>query len=90
MATYQEILEMGREDLVRFPAWIEMNPEYANSEYSQRHLIRPVVVELCDNENDVDPSIYTCHGNFELLGYGKSWRLWYANGRERPDGKQEW
>ena len=90
MATIQEIREMRGEGFSEFPAWIEMNPRYATSEYARRNLVRAVSVKGCDDPNDVEPELYTSHGNFQLDEYGKSWRLWYANGRERPDVIQKW
>lgn len=82
MATMQEIRELGSKGFTLFPAWIEMNRRYTKGDYSMRSLIRPVSVETCDHPNDVEPELYTSHGNFELDGYGKSWRLWYACGQE--------
>ena len=90
MATMQEIRELGSKGFTPFPAWIELNPRYTSSDYAKKNLIRSVSVDACDHPNDVESELYTSHGNFELDGYGKSWRLWYANGRERPDSKQAW
>lgn len=90
MATIQEIREMRGDSFLAFPAWIEMNPKYTYSNYDKQYLIRAVSVHGCDDSDDVDPDLYTSHGNFSLDNYGKSWRLWYANGRERPDGIQKW
>ena len=90
MATLQEVQKLGRRRFDEFPAWVELNPRYAYSDYALQNLIRAVCVSRCDTPKACEPSLYTSHGNFELSGYGKSWRLWYANGRERPDGKQPW
>lgn len=90
MATKQEINRMGGEGFKSFPAWIEMNPRYTCSEYAMRNLLRAVSIDACDQPSDSEPEMYTSNGNFRLDGYGKSWRLWYANGREQPDGKLEW
>ena len=90
MASKEEILRLGNENFQPFPAWIEMNPRYARSAYALNNLIRPVAVELCDSQDACEPEMYTNHGNFRLDGYGKSWRMWYAAGRERPDGKLAW
>lgn len=90
MATIHEIREMRGEDFLAFPAWIEMNPKYAFSEYNKLNLIRAVSIHGCDDLDDDEPDLYTSHGNFGLDNYGKFWKLWYAYGREQPDGKRKW
>lgn len=91
MATKQEVYELGERGFEPFPAWVEMNPRYACSNYALENLVRAVCVKhCCVDPEEGEPELYTCDGNFELDGYGKSWRLWYANGRERPTGEQPW
>ena len=90
MATKQEMYELGRKAFDEFPAWVELNLRYACGPNAELYPIRAVCVQNCYGPNARNAELITSHGNFELSGYGKSWRLWYANGRERPDGKQPW
>ena len=90
MATLEEILDFAETGFQPFPAWIELNPRYNDTEYARRNLVRPVAVERCDRLSDPDPELYTSHGNFSLGSYRKGWRLWYADGMTRPDTTTEW
>lgn len=90
MATLEEILNFAEKDFQPFPAWIEMNPRYNDSQHARRYPVRPVAVERCDRLSDPDPALYTSYGNYSLWDYRKSWRLWYADGIIRPDTTTEW
>lgn len=81
MSAFQK---MG-EAFAPFPAWIEINPRYATSAYALHNLLRPVAIQSFDAPGDCEPEVYTSHGNFQMDGYGISWRAWYACGSEVPD-----
>ena len=87
MATLEEIKQFDNDNFQPFPAWIEVNPNKITSKYMIVHSPIPVSVDSCNLEFD---DLYTSDGNYAVSAYGKSWRLWYANGMERPDEKTEW
>ena len=92
MIAYEEMLEMQKngECFMPFPAWLEINPKYANRQ-RERYYEAVVVSGMDCGTVDEDTVVYIDGSrNYDLLAYGKTWRLWYAYRNQIPQFEAPW
>ena len=74
------------------PVWIEVNIRYYKHSHVGWFPLAPgVLTVFYDTAGKENADVFVeGGGTHELLSYGKSWRLWYACGTERPACDEPW
>ena len=91
--TFEEMQAMQKQgDAFRpFPVWVEANMRYVHHPVYWMPLAPAILSVFYEASEDGNAEVYVeGGGTFELLSYGKSWRLWYACGTERPSCDVPW
>ena len=87
LITFNELKEMRKQgDAFRpFLVWVEKNMRYVHHPTYWMPLAPAILSIFYDAPKDENVEVFVeGGGTFEWLSYGKSWRLWYACGTERP------
>lgn len=93
LITLKELKEMRKQgDAFRpFPVWVEKNMRYVHHPTYWMPLAPAILSLFYDAPKDENVEVFVeGGGTFEWLSYGKSWRLWYACGSERPACDVPW